>query len=91
MATARYSFGATVIPESNKIIVCGGKGVDHEIMDSCELFERIRDLPRAALLDSSYPHATSARYDVLTAQPWTTKSTVSVPPPSPPAIPSGIT
>jgi para-aminobenzoate synthetase component 1 len=40
--------------------------------DSCVLFERIRDLPRAALLDSSYPHATSARYDILTAQPWTT-------------------
>jgi len=41
--------------------------------DSCELFERIRDLPRAALLDSSFPHATSARYDILTAQPWTTE------------------
>ena len=40
--------------------------------DSCELFERIRDLPRAALLDSSYPHATTGRYDILTAQPWTT-------------------
>ncbi len=37
--------------------------------DSCELFERIRDLPRAALLDSSYPHATTGRYDILTAQP----------------------
>ena len=37
--------------------------------DSCELFERIRDLPRAALLDSSYPHTTTGRYDILTAQP----------------------
>ena len=40
--------------------------------DSCELFERIRDLPRAALLDSSHPHATSGRYDILTAQPCDT-------------------
>ncbi|MEH6634114.1 MAG: aminodeoxychorismate synthase component I [Halioglobus sp.] len=40
--------------------------------DSCEKFERIRDLPRAALFDSSYPHATSGRYDILTAQPWST-------------------
>lgn len=38
--------------------------------DSCELFERIRDLPYAVLLDSSFPHAASARYDILTAQPW---------------------
>ncbi|MFT4519980.1 MAG: para-aminobenzoate synthetase component 1 [Halioglobus sp.] len=37
--------------------------------DSCELFERIRDLPRPALLDSSYPQGTSGRYDILTAQP----------------------
>jgi para-aminobenzoate synthetase component I len=42
-------------------------------LDSCELFERIRDLPRAAFLDSSFPHATSGRYDILTAQPWTTE------------------
>jgi len=41
--------------------------------DSCQLFERIRDLPQAALLDSSYPHATAGRYDILTAQPWTTE------------------
>jgi para-aminobenzoate synthetase component 1 len=40
--------------------------------DSGELFERIRDLPRAALLDSSYPHANGGRYDILTAQPWST-------------------
>jgi para-aminobenzoate synthetase component I len=39
--------------------------------DSCELFERIRDLPQAAFLDSSFPHATSGRFDILTAQPWT--------------------
>jgi para-aminobenzoate synthetase component 1 len=37
--------------------------------DSCELFDRIRDLPRAALLDSCFPHATAGRYDILTAQP----------------------
>jgi para-aminobenzoate synthetase component 1 len=36
---------------------------------SCELFERIRDLPGAAFLDSSFPYATSGRYDVLTADP----------------------
>lgn len=42
-------------------------------LDSCELFERIRDLPRAAFLDSSFPHATAGRYDILTAQPWTTE------------------
>jgi para-aminobenzoate synthetase component I len=39
--------------------------------DSGELFDRIRDLPHAAFLDSSFPHATSGRYDILTAQPWT--------------------
>jgi para-aminobenzoate synthetase component I len=38
--------------------------------DSCALFEGIRDLPHAAVLDSSYPHASSGRYDILTAQPW---------------------
>jgi para-aminobenzoate synthetase component 1 len=37
--------------------------------DSCELFERIRDLPQAAILDSSFPHANSGRYDILVAQP----------------------
>jgi para-aminobenzoate synthetase component 1 len=37
--------------------------------DSCELFERIRDLPCAAFLDSSHPHASSGRYDILTACP----------------------
>jgi para-aminobenzoate synthetase component 1 len=37
--------------------------------DSCELFERIRDLPGAALLDSSFPHSRSGRWDILTAQP----------------------
>jgi para-aminobenzoate synthetase component 1 len=40
--------------------------------DSCELFERIRDLPRAVFLDSSYPYASTGRYDILTAQPWHT-------------------
>ncbi len=37
--------------------------------DSAELFEQIRELPGAALLDSSYPHAQSGRYDILTAAP----------------------
>jgi para-aminobenzoate synthetase component I len=37
--------------------------------DSAELFEKIRDLPAAAFLDSSYPHAQSGRYDILTALP----------------------
>jgi para-aminobenzoate synthetase component I len=38
--------------------------------DSCELFERIRELPQAALLDSSFPYSQSGRFDILTAQPW---------------------
>ena len=37
--------------------------------DSCELFERIRDLPRAVFLDSSVGHATAGRFDILAAQP----------------------
>jgi para-aminobenzoate synthetase component 1 len=37
--------------------------------DSCELFERIRDLPGASMLDSSFPHASSGRFDILTAAP----------------------
>ena len=37
--------------------------------DTCELFERIRDLPGAALLDSSFPHSTAGRYDILAANP----------------------
>jgi len=37
--------------------------------DCCELFERIRDLPHAALLDSSFPLSTAGRYDILTADP----------------------
>jgi para-aminobenzoate synthetase component 1 len=41
--------------------------------DSCELFERVRDLPGAALLDSSFPHAQSGRYDIITAAPWCTE------------------
>ncbi len=35
--------------------------------DVCAVFDRIRDLPGAALLDSSFPHATSGRYDIVTA------------------------
>ena len=37
--------------------------------DSCDLFERIQDLPGAALLDSSFPFSTAGRYDILTAAP----------------------
>ena len=37
--------------------------------DCCVLFERIRDLPGAALLDSSFPHSTAGRYDILAAAP----------------------
>jgi len=50
--------------------------------DSCELFERIRDLPMAAFLDSSFPHATAGRYDILTADPWAADL---------PALPTGAT
>ncbi len=38
-------------------------------LDSCELFERIRDLPGAALLDSAYPHCASGRHDIIAADP----------------------
>jgi len=41
--------------------------------DSCALFERIRDLPFAALLDSSHPLSGTGRYDILTADPEETK------------------
>jgi para-aminobenzoate synthetase component I len=41
--------------------------------DCCELFERIRELPGAALLDSSYPHTSSGRYDILAADPADTE------------------
>ena len=37
--------------------------------DCCELFERIRSLPGAVLLDSCYPHAKTGRYDILSAEP----------------------
>jgi para-aminobenzoate synthetase component 1 len=37
--------------------------------DSCELFERIRTLPGAALLDSGLPHSGSGRFDIMTATP----------------------
>ena len=37
--------------------------------DSCELFARIRELPGAAFLDSSFPHTRAGRYDILTAAP----------------------
>jgi len=35
--------------------------------DSCELFEHLRDLPHAAILDSSYPYSSAGRYDILVA------------------------
>jgi len=38
-------------------------------LDSCELFERVRDLPDAAMLDSAYPHSVSGRYDIIVADP----------------------
>ncbi len=37
--------------------------------DSCELFERLRDLPFPAFLDSAHPHAAGGRYDILSALP----------------------
>lgn len=37
--------------------------------DSSELFEAIRELPGAAFLDSSYPHSSRGRYDIVCAQP----------------------
>jgi len=40
--------------------------------DSCEMFEKIRDLPRAVFLDSSCSRAQSGRYDILTAAPCDT-------------------
>ncbi len=35
--------------------------------DSCSLFECIRELPGALLLDSAYPHSQAGRFDILTA------------------------
>ncbi len=37
--------------------------------DGCELFQRIRELPAAVFLDSSFPHAQGGRYDIMAAQP----------------------
>jgi para-aminobenzoate synthetase component 1 len=37
--------------------------------DSCTLFERIRDLPAALLLDSGRPASVQGRYDILMADP----------------------
>lgn len=37
--------------------------------DSCELYERLRDLPFPVLLDSSHPHALGGRYDIIAAEP----------------------
>ena len=38
-------------------------------LDASDLFERIRELPGAALLDSSFPHSTRGRYDIMAAEP----------------------
>ncbi len=48
-------------------------------LDSCELFERLRSLPGAALLDSSFPHSNSGRFDIMTALPLS---------PAPPVLPA---
>ena len=37
--------------------------------DGCELFERVRELPGAVYLDSSHPHSSTGRYDIITADP----------------------
>ncbi|MCX2981220.1 aminodeoxychorismate synthase component I [Halieaceae bacterium IMCC14734] len=42
--------------------------------DSCAVFERIRDLPGAVFLDSSFPHCQAGRYDIITADPVHTES-----------------
>jgi para-aminobenzoate synthetase component 1 len=47
--------------------------------DCCELFDRLRDLPGSALLDSSFPHSTAGRYDIITAEP-TAAAGVPAPP-----------
>lgn len=39
------------------------------LADCCDLFERIRPLPGAVLLDSCYPHASTGRYDIMSADP----------------------
>ncbi len=36
--------------------------------DSCELFERLEELPDRVLLDSSHPHTLGGRYDIIAAQ-----------------------
>jgi para-aminobenzoate synthetase component 1 len=37
--------------------------------DSCALFERLRELPHALLLDSGHPHTLAGRFDIMTADP----------------------
>ena len=37
--------------------------------DSCEIFERLVELPGRVFLDSSHPHAHGGRYDIISAQP----------------------
>ncbi len=39
------------------------------LADSCALFERMRELPGAVILDSGFPHAQSGRFDILSAEP----------------------
>lgn len=65
-----------------RCVLVGGRAVSTTVHldeipycpDSCELFERVRELPGAILLDSSYPHATSGRYDIIAADPWATEA-----------------
>ncbi|MCB1841381.1 MAG: chorismate-binding protein, partial [Halioglobus sp.] len=40
--------------------------------DSCEYFECLRDLPGAVFLDSSFPHSSTGRFDILSAEPLDT-------------------
>ncbi|MFT6051757.1 MAG: para-aminobenzoate synthetase component 1 [Halioglobus sp.] len=37
--------------------------------DSCELFDRLRNLPGSVFFDSAYPHSNGGRYDIMTACP----------------------
>ena len=37
--------------------------------DSCDVFERVRDLPYSALLDSSHPFSDQGRFDIMVGQP----------------------
>ncbi|GAB5449752.1 MAG: aminodeoxychorismate synthase component I [Halioglobus sp.] len=51
------------------------------LADSCALFERVREMPGAVMLDSCFPHAQSGRFDILSAEPME-----DLPPPPPTAV-----